>query len=267
MIVAHLADLHACPHGTLAYGRVDTRPFLARAVDRINALVPAVDCTIVAGDVAERGTATEYAVARAELDRLHAPWWPVPGNHDGTAFGAAFADRLPGARPGIGCTVERGGTRFALLDTSVPDAAHGELDAARADWLDGALAHGPTVLVMHHPPFDVGIAHMDRIGLRGRERLAPLLAVHRPLAVLCGHVHRTIHATIEGVPVSIAPSPAHAVAFDLSPDGPADFAMEPPAFLVHRLTGAGIVSHTVFVDAYPGPYPFFPPGRGANVAR
>ena len=57
------------------------------------------------------------------------------------------------------------------------------------------------------------------------------------------------------------------MAFDLSPDGPADFAMEPPGFLVHRSTGAGLVSHTVFVDPYPGPYPFFPLGHGANVAR
>ena len=69
-------------------------------------------------------------------------------------------------------------------------------------------------------------------------------------------------ARVAGVPIAIAPSPAHAVAFDLSPDGPADFAMEPPALLVHRLTGGGIVSHTVFVDAYPGPYPFFPETDG-----
>lgn len=265
MIVAQLTDLHVCVPGTLAYGRVDTLGYLRRAVDRLNAMRPRIDAVVVSGDLVDHGTSREYAVVRPELDRLAMPWWPVPGNHDGDAFWQVFADRLPGALTHVGCRVEHGGLPIVLLDTRVPDASHGALSDARIDWLDAALAPEPALLVMHHPPFDTGIEHMDRIGLRGRERLLPLLRCHRPLAVLCGHVHRTIHTVLEGVAASIGPSPAHAVAFDLSPGGPSEYLLEPPGVAVHRIAGGTVTSHTVLVDDFPGPWPFF--GPVAEVGR
>ena len=261
MIFAQLTDLHACEPGTLAYGRVDTLPFAMRAVARLNALRPRIEAVVISGDLAERGAPAEYEALRPVLDRLEMPWWPIPGNHDGAAFAHAFTDRMPGAVPGVGYEVRRGEHRFVLLDTSVPGEAHGLLDDARLEWLtqqfDGA-DRSPSLLVLHHPPFDVGIAHMDRIGLRGRERLGAAFAPAPPLAILCGHVHRTIHGTLSGVPAIVAPSPAHAVAFDLSPDGPSEFRMEPPGVLVHATRPGGLVTHTVFVDEHEGPYPFFP---------
>ena len=169
MIFAQLTDLHACGPGTLAYGRVDTLPFVMRAVARLNALRPRIEAVVISGDLAERGAPAEYAALRPVLNRLEMPWWPIPGNHDGAAFAPA-----------------------------------------------------------------------------------------PPLAILCGHVHRTIHGTLSGVPAIVAPSPAHAVAFDLSPDGPSEFRMEPPGVLVHATGSGGLVSHTVFVDEHERPYPFFP---------
>jgi Icc protein len=56
---------------------------------------------------------------------------------------------------------------------------------------------------------------------------------------------------------SISPSVAHQVEMSLVPNDPGAFLFEPPAFQLHRWTPAdGIVSHTVYVDDYPGPYPF-----------
>jgi hypothetical protein len=57
--------------------------------------------------------------------------------------------------------------------------------------------------------------------------------------------------------VSIAPSVAHQVEMTLDPNDRGAFVFEPPAFQLHRWTNTdGIVSHTVYVDDYPGPYPF-----------
>jgi 3',5'-cyclic-AMP phosphodiesterase len=47
------------------------------------------------------------------------------------------------------------------------------------------------------------------------------------------------------------------VVFDLTEGGPAALVLEPPAYQVHRYRAeTGIVSHTVYVERYPGPFPF-----------
>lgn len=258
MKFAQLTDLHICPTDQLAYGKVDTSAYLARAIERLNTLQPALDAVVISGDLVDHGTMDEYEVLRPMLDKLNMPWWPIPGNHDSELFWSVFADRMPQASVNIGYVMEHLGIRFVMLDTRVNDQSHGELNTQRIDWLKDVLPGAmPAVLVMHHPPFDTGIAHMDRIGLKGRQRLHELLQANPPLAVLCGHIHRTIMTSLSGVPAIVAPSPAHAVSFDLTEDGPEHFRMEPPGILVHLASDRTLVSHTVFIDEHDGPWPFF----------
>jgi 3',5'-cyclic AMP phosphodiesterase CpdA len=85
--------------------------------------------------------------------------------------------------------VERGPLRFVGLDTVVPGQGGGELCAERLAWLDTTLAEKrdmPTLVLMHHPPFLTGIAHMDRIGLTGRDCFASVMRRHAQVdAMLC----------------------------------------------------------------------------------
>ena len=259
MILAQLTDLHVCKPGTLFAGSIDTLAQVEHAVARLNALRPRMDGVVISGDLVDRGDAVEYAALRPMLDRLEMPWWPVPGNHDGDVFWDVFADRLPGAVRDVGCAIEHAGARIVLLDTRVPGADHGLLDAARLDWLGARFAagtSGPCVLVMHHPPFDTGIEFMDGIGLHGRERLPGVLAPSPPLAILCGHVHRTIRSDVGGVPATIAPSTAFAIDFDPTPGAVPRYRREPPTFLVHLVASQGLVSHTLCVDEHGGAQPF-----------
>ena len=262
-LIAQLTDLHVMAGGALAYGRVDTLARLRAAVDHLNGLDPAPDAVIVTGDLVDLGTPEEYDVVRPELDRLAAPYLPIPGNHDGDAFWTAFADRMTDPVPHVGHVATVGGVGIVLLDTRVPGAARGLVDERRAAWLEDVLAgDGPTLLAMHHPPIRTGIAHMDRIGLDGADRLAEVIRAAPPLAIPCGHIHRTIHGTLAGVPVVVAPSPAHAVTLDLAPDGPASFRMEPPGMLLHDVRGHELVTHLSPIGGFPGPFPFegFDPG-------
>lgn len=262
-LIAQLSDLHVRDGGALAYGHVDTRGFLARAVDHLNALAPRPEAVIVSGDLVDLGTAGEYAIARAELDRLAMPWLPIPGNHDGDVFWDVCADRMTAPTRDVGHVALVGGVRIVLLDTRVPNALGGRIDAARADWLAARLAEsdGPTLLVMHHPPITTGIGHMDAIGLGGVERLEAALARGTaPLSILCGHIHRTIIGRLGAIPVIVAPSPAHAVTLDLSPDAPSTFHMEPPGVLLHRVVDGRLLTHLSFIGAYSGPHPFFAEG-------
>ena len=102
--------------------------------------------------------------------------------------------------------------------------------------------------MMHHPPFATGIDHMDGMALEAPERLAAIVRRHGKVArVICGHVHRSIQAAFAGTIASIAPSTAHQVMLDLTPDGEARFTLEPPGFHLHLWRPeTGLVTHTAF---------------------
>jgi len=157
--------------------------------------------------------------------------------------------------------VRRGSLRIVGLDTLVPGAGRGALCSDRLTWLDATLGTEPdvpTVILMHHPPFLTGIAHMDRLGLTGREEFAAIAARHPQIqAILCGHVHRTVHARVGGRAAMICPSPAHQVALDLTADGPSAFRLEPPGYMLHRWHDNQLVSHAAVIGDWPGPFPFF----------
>ena len=111
----------------------------------------------------------------------------------------------------------------------------------------------------HHPPFDCGIAHMDRIRLiEGASELEQILSRHNQVQrVVTGHVHRPALVRFGGTLCQIAPSVAHQVALDLNPNGPPCFNLEPPAFLLHRWDDdIGLVTHMAYVDQATGPFDF-----------
>jgi len=113
---------------------------------------------------------------RTYLDRLPIPIYPVPGNHDGRdALHAAFPDHPYLPETGfLHWVVEKYPVRLIGLDPLVPGESRGELCADRLAWLEATLSasNRPTLIAMHHPSFETGIGHVDRIGLTG-PRLSP----------------------------------------------------------------------------------------------
>jgi Icc protein len=263
MLIAQISDTHVRPKGVLAMGRVDTAGHLARAVAHINALRPAPDLVLATGDLVDAGMAEEYAHLRELLAPLAMPVRLIPGNHDlREPLRAAFADHHYLPRDGfLQYVVDSGPLRLIALDTLTPGAPHGELCAQRLDWLEGRLAESgkPTILFMHHPPFECGMKEFDKARLNvGADRLAAIVQRHPNIErILCGHVHRPIQARWAGTIVAVAPSTAHQATLDLSPDADLMYSMEPPAVVLHQWRpGTGIVTHVSYVGEYDGPYPF-----------
>lgn len=263
MLIAQISDLHIKPEGELAYRVVDTAPYLERTVAWLNGLDPQPDAVLATGDLVDAGSPVEYARLRELLRPLRAPAFLIPGNHDRREpLREAFPDHtyLPRGEF-LHYTVERFPLRLIGLDTTVPGRESGELCARRLKWLDERLSEGhdrPTLLFMHHPPFDTGIAHMDRIGLAGAAAFAELVR-RRPQVerAVCGHIHRAIQIRWAGTVASVAPSTAHQVVLDLKPDGASAFALEPPGVqLLYWRPGTGLIGHLGYPGAYPGPYPF-----------
>jgi 3',5'-cyclic-AMP phosphodiesterase len=259
VIIAQISDTHIAPEGRLVCGRVDTAPYLARAVARLNALRP--DAVLVTGDLVDAGRPDEYARLRGLLAPLRAPVYLIPGNHDARdALRAAFADHGYLPRAGfLHYAVDDHPLRLVGLDSLAPGHGHGELCDERLDWLEARLGESarPTLLFLHHPPFDCGVAALDALRLKvGAERLAAIVRRHPNVErVLCGHAHRPMQARWAGTLASVAPSTAHQVTLDLDPGAPLSITFDPPAFALHRWhPEAGLVTHLQYVGDYEGPY-------------
>jgi len=263
MILAQVTDTHIKLPGKLAYRRVDTAAHLARAVAALVALEPRPDLVVLTGDLVDFGTPEEYAHLKALLAPLPMRYLLMPGNHDERgALRSSFPDHEYLGRSGfVQYALDAGPLRLVAVDTLVPGKGGGELCAERLAWLEATLAAAPgrpTVVMMHHPPFDTGIGHMDRQGLDSRDAFAAVIGRHRQVErVICGHLHRSIQCRIAHTFASTCPAPCHQVALDLRPDGFAGFALEPPGYQLHRwIEGTGLVTHTAVLGEYDGPYPF-----------
>lgn len=262
MLICQLTDLHVRPMG-LASNRVsETNMLTERAFRRVAELRPAPDVVIVTGDLTEVGGTAEYALF-AELVRKHLtmPVFVIPGNHDRREnLRPAFA--TPSADPVyVQYAVDDFPVRLVMLDTVVPGASHGALRPEQLAWLDETLAKEPgkpTLVGMHHPPFACGLGHMDHINLRDAGAFAATIARHPQVErIVCGHHHRPIFGRVAHAIASVAPSVAHQVAFSMLENDPGAFNFEPPAIHLHRWTATdGFVTHMVYVENFPGPFPF-----------
>jgi Icc protein len=264
LIIGQVTDLHVRAPGDKISGVVDPGEQLRRCVQNVLALERWPDLLLLTGDLVESGSRDEYLELRRLLAPLPMPWFVIPGNHDDrTVMRDCFRDHayLHAWAPYAQYALDEWPLRIVALDTVVPGEPGGRLCEERLAWLERTLAaqpRKPTLIAMHHPPFKTWIEHMDGMGLEAPERLAEVLVRHPQVErIVCGHLHRPIEARFAGIPASTCPSPSHQVALDLEPDAPVRLVLEPPAYRLHLWSEAtGIVSHTVYVGAYPGPYPF-----------
>ncbi len=201
MLIAQITDTHLKLPGKLAYKRVDTAQMLracvtelleARSAARPDRAHRRPDRFRPAGRI-RKPASDPRAAAGADPRRPRQPR-RARGDARGVRGGAAI---FP-AHGFLQYAVERGPLRFVGLDTrgARPGRRRAVRRAAglarRRRWPKSPTM--PTLVLMHHPPFLTGIAHMDRIGLQGREGFAAVMRRHDQVkAILCGHVHRPIH--------------------------------------------------------------------------
>jgi len=161
------------------------------AIDNIRAIDPVA--VVVKGDLTSAGTSAEYHQFLAHYgpafgDRLHY----VRGNHDAYT-GATFAATAPFA-------VDVPGARLAVIDTTIPFAATGQVTAETLRWLDDlaadTAADGLPLLVFGHHHVWSPLSRRREAGYFGinpddSERLIELVARHDCIrGYFAGHTHR-----------------------------------------------------------------------------
>lgn len=216
-----LTDLHICAPGERIVG-LDPIARARAALEAALGAHPDAAALILLGDLTHHGRADEYAALASLLADVPIPVVPMLGNHDRRdAFLAGFPDAPRSAGGFVQHILDIGAHRVITLDSldgpPYPEGHHaGRLCPQRMQFLSDALAahSGPTLVCVHHPPFDTGIRGMDAIKLADGAALLDRLAAHGRCHLICGHIHKTISGNHRRVPWTIFKSPCHQAVFD-----------------------------------------------------
>lgn len=188
-VLAHLSDLH--------FGRTDTKVVEALLADLAH---QRPDLIIISGDLTQRARTSQFAEARAFLDRLPAPALMVPGNHDlaplYNPLSRLFRPRAKFKHHLSGHADQQLWQDDQVVVVGLDSTRHlrwksGKLRSSHLDRIDTVLA-GATdsackVAFLHHPPAAALSGHpFEVLADRGID------------LVLAGHVHKVHVELIAG---------------------------------------------------------------------
>jgi 3',5'-cyclic-AMP phosphodiesterase len=252
MLIAQVTDIHLGfePDNPAEFNRKR----LDQVVHRLATMVPAPEFLLATGDLVDRGDGDSYRRLRNAFSGAPCPVWPCLGNHDNRQNFMSWFPEIETNEGFVQYEIDLHPLRFLVLDTLEVGRHGGGFCDVRAAWLHRKLAEKPdrpTVIVMHHPPVEIGVdwmnTHPDEPWVA---RFAGAIAGHRQIvSILCGHFHRPISVGWRGTTVSICASTAPQVALNLSPidveqpDGRPMIIADPPAFALHRWNGREMVTH------------------------
>lgn len=252
MLIAQITDIHLGfdPDNPVEFNRKR----LDRVLRHLNEGPNRPDLLIATGDLTEHGDAASYKRLANALSICSFPVHMCLGNHDNRSnFLTQFRD-APVVDGFVQYALDLSDVRILMLDTLEEGRHGGAFCEVRADWLRSKLAEDrttPTIIVMHHPPVEVGIAWMNT---HPEEQWVSNFAqaiqgAPNIKAIICGHVHRSITVPWQGTAVAICSSTAPQVTLDLTPIDPERPDNRPmiiadqPAYALHLWNGRELVSH------------------------
>jgi 3',5'-cyclic-AMP phosphodiesterase len=254
VIVAQLSDPHISdlkPENTLALGR---------AVQHLNELPAKLDAVLITGDLTDNGTPSEYKLCLELLRALPVPFFVIPGNHDHRenlleVFGSQGTD---GMQNFVQYVVDLGTLQLIALDTHIPAQDAGLLCEARLKWLDERLSgtpERPTILFMHHPPFNSGFTVFDKIGLENAQAFGEVVARHSQIQrIVAGHAHWAMLRQFYGTIAMTCPSSTSSLIPDFRRPDQLAIVAQAPASLLHVWSqNAGLVTYTSLIGNDPAP--------------
>ncbi len=252
MLIAQVTDIHLGfePDNPTEFNRKR----LDQVIRQLCAMSPRPDMLLATGDLVDRGDSESYRRLRNALDGCPFPVWFCLGNHDQRENFSAWYPEIPVVDGFVQYEVDGGSLRLLFLDTLEEGRHGGAFCDTRARWLRTRLAEAPdkpTLIIMHHPPVEVGVEWMNTDPDEPWvARFSDAVAGHNQvIGALCGHLHRPITVAWRGKTVSVCASTAPQVALDLNaidpdkPDGRPMIIADPPAFALHRWNGRELVSH------------------------
>ncbi len=259
MLIAQITDIHLGfePGNPAEFNRKRLDQVLRHIADGPNK----PDMLLATGDLVDLGDIDSYRRLQNALSMCDFPVYMCLGNHDDRDnFAIQFPD-VPVADGFVQYVIETGDLRLIMLDTLEPGRHGGAFCETRSAWLRARLDEDqetPTILVLHHPPIEVGIDWMntDPAETWVANFRAAIADASNIKGILCGHVHRSIVAPWQGTAIAICPSTAPQVTLDLRPiniDAPDNRPMivaDAPAYALHFWNGRELVTHFQTADEH-----------------
>ena len=219
MIIAQITDLHLGFDGPDKPCANTER--LRNVIHELNSLKLAPDIILVTGDLVESGEHWSYQKLKDELSALNAPYYLTLGNHDHREDFSKVFPEFAFANGFLNYTIEGWPLRIIVLDSLEEGRHGGEFCEQRAKWLTAALAeqpNTPTLIAIHHPPIETGIAWMTASDDDAWvTRLSSVINGHNNIVrIVCGHIHRVIFKSFAGTLVSVSEAVAPQVKLELA---------------------------------------------------
>ena len=249
-----LTDIHILPENGRLIG-IDPTERLRLAIEHINRTQSDAAMCVITGDLTHHGDLESYSILKRELSKLEIPVRILIGNHDiRDNFISAFPEIKTDSSGFVQFQEDIGGYRLIGLDCANQPRIEGTRNGAgnlgngRLEFLELALTSAggqPSIIFMHHPPFDSGFPGMDVIKLMEPEAFFSRIEGRNVRHIICGHVHRSISVSWRGVPATVYKSLVDQMPFDLVSSETSLAIPEPPAYGVVLLAPELVICHSV----------------------
>lgn len=243
----HFTDTHLVEPASRLHGLNPEARFRS-CIDSIKQSHSDAECCVVTGDLADCGEDEAYQLFADQLRRLDFPCHLIVGNHDSRDIFKQYFPQVPVDHDGyVQYVVKTSAGIFVMLDTVVTGSPGGAYCETRQAWLRDTLAahaNEPVYLFMHHPPFDIHLPGIDRIGLVDKLAFAQTVRPYTNIRHLFfGHAHRPISGNWQGISFSSLRGTNHQVSLDFESENITSVD-EPPEYSVVFLSEETIVVHT-----------------------
>ena len=243
----HFTDTHLLGPAGRLHG-LDPEARFKSCIESIKQSHSDAECCVITGDLADRGEDAAYELFADQIHRFDFPCHLIVGNHDDREKFTHYFSQVPVDDDGfVQYVVKVSAGVFILLDTVMTGSTSGAYCDTRQAWLRDTLAahvNEPVFLFMHHPPFDIQLPGIDRIGLIDKLVFAEIVRPYKNIRHLFfGHAHRPISGNWQGISFSSLRGTNHQVVLDFESEK-ITFIDEPPEYSVVFLSAETIVVHT-----------------------
>lgn len=180
--LVHLTDLHLLANPQAYYRGQNTRTSFLAGLKLATQLKP--NLLLLTGDLAEDEQPATYQWLYQQLEASELAWQWLPGNHD--------QPKLMNELKQSDFYLQTEAWQILGLNSHLPKATQGRLDASQLEQLKQALKKTkPLLIALHHPPLKVGSQWKDALALQNTDEFWALLK-DKPQAklVVFGHVHQ-----------------------------------------------------------------------------
>lgn len=189
-----ITDTHiqADPHDE--FDGINTRQSLEAVLGYIRENAMPVDAMLVTGDLVHDPAADAYLALAELLQRIDAPVFCIPGNHDEPALMEQY---LNTGNISTAKHLQFARWHLCLLDSWLEGTHAGRLDQDELQFLGNALANNTAkhaLVVLHHPPVTIDSPWMDAMGLENPDDLFSIVGRNDGVrAIIWGHIHQEYH--------------------------------------------------------------------------